>query len=106
MMGVQPARVGQHPNQGFMQAFGLLAERGLGLLESMPIRADAEHRYGARCVTLHSREKSASARDELFRRQFVSRCCRTSDQIRYTTTRPQQLAFFPRREQSVSEAGT
>src|SRR5437588_12610766 len=70
IVGIQAARVWQHPHSGGVNAFILLANYGLRFGERATVSADTQNRHGARTITLHLRSQRAPAFDEIFFRQL------------------------------------
>ena len=80
-MGVQAARIGQHPEARFPDGFRLKSERGFRLGERRPVSADAEHGEKPGSVASYFGLQLPAAFDVLRGRQFGGRGGRALDDV-------------------------
>src|SRR5690242_20347560 len=73
MMGIEAARVGQHPHGGALEGFGLEANAGPRPAEPGAKRADAEHRDAAWTVAPDLGPEAPAAPPQLVGRKLIRR---------------------------------
>ena len=80
-MGVEPARVGHHPQLGRPDPVGLAADGGSRAAEGGPVRRHAEHRDHARSHAFDQRDQLDGALAQLGRGELVGARRRASYQV-------------------------
>ena len=98
MVCIEPARIGQHPQQGAGQVVGLPAKYRARTFEGHSIGADADDGDGARTVAADETFQSSTAQAQFGRLEFVG--CRrgTRDEIGDANPLGKDGAPLPRRE--------
>ena len=104
-MGIQAARVGQHPHQCISHSLRLETDLGFRPVEGDSIRADAQHRDRGGPIFFHLHFERPAPGPELLAAEVGRPKSGPMHQVGNPVAESQQLMLFLRPHQPVSEPG-
>ena len=104
MVGVQTARVGQHPECGWAKRFPLATCHCSGPTERRSIGADPEHGDCPWPIPTRFSLESSPPRPQFLLSKLYRACRRSGDQVRDSEPVLQQASLFPGADEPIGEA--
>jgi hypothetical protein len=104
MVGIQPARVGQHPESAFAERLLLATSHSSGTAEGRSIRADPEHCYNLRLMTTDLPLESSPPRAQFLRFKLRRTTRGSRNQVRDSDAVLQERLLLPRAHEPIGKA--